>query len=127
VTFAAGTTTAQITIALVGDDVSEPNEVFHVALASPTGLTIADDAGQVTILNDDSETTPSVTLNATDASGAETAANAIVFTLTRSGSTASSLAVNVAWSGSAAAADYTISVSGGSPRLGADFAAGPPP
>jgi hypothetical protein len=113
VTFAAGATTAQIAIAIVGDATFEPNELFYVVLSSPSGLTIGDDAGQVTILNDDSVTTPSVTVNATDASGAETAADPIVFTFTRSGSTSSSLAVNVAWSGTATAADHTVSVSGG--------------
>jgi hypothetical protein len=55
-TFAAGATTAQIAVAVIGDSTAEANEVFDVALASPTGLTIGDDAGQVTILNDDKPT-----------------------------------------------------------------------
>ena len=55
-------------------------------------------------------TMPSVTVNATDVSGAETAANPIVFTLTRSGSTASALAVNVAWSGGALCRPWTAAV-----------------
>ena len=91
----------------------------------PVGLTIGDDDGMVTILNDDAVGTPSVTVNATDPSGAETAADPIVFTFTRSGSTTSSLAVNVAWSGSATAADYTVrSTAGHWPARSLTFAAG---
>lgn len=112
-TFAAGASSVQITIPIVGDSTSEPNELFYVVLTGPVGLTIGDDDGMITILNDDAVGTPSVTVNATDASGAETAADPIVFTFTRSGSTSSSLAVNVAWSGSATSADYSISVAGG--------------
>ena len=52
-------------------------------------------------------------VNATDATGAETGADPIVLTLTRSGATTGSLAVNVAWSGTASAADYTLAASGG--------------
>ena len=87
---------------------SEPDEVFYVTLSAPSGLTICRRRGpghdpQRRLGHD-----PSVTVNATDASGAETAANPIVFTLTRSGSTTSSLAVAVGWSGTASAADYTL-------------------
>jgi hypothetical protein len=53
-TFAAGATTAQITIPVIGDAVGELDETFSVVLSAPsTGLAIGRDAGQVTIVNDD--------------------------------------------------------------------------
>jgi hypothetical protein len=112
-TFAAGSTTATISVSIVGDGVLEPDELLYIALSGPSGLTIGDDAGQVTIVNDDTVGPPTVTVTATDASGTETAGNPIVLTLTRSGSTAASLAVNVTWGGTASSTDYTISVVGG--------------
>ena len=114
-TFAAGATTAQISVAIIGDAGAEPDELFHVALASPAGLTIADDAGRVTIVNDDgTPVKPTVTLAATDAAGAEQAQNPLVFTLTRTGSTAGALTVALTWGGAATyGADYTVSVAGG--------------
>ena len=54
VTFAAGSTTATFTIAIVGDRTSEPTETFRVVLSGPTGgATIADGTGVVTILDND--------------------------------------------------------------------------
>src|SRR5206468_808762 len=53
VTFAAGATTAQITVTLLGDAVYEPNETFKILLSNPIGLNLADGTGVVTILNDD--------------------------------------------------------------------------
>ena len=58
VTFAAGTTSAQITVTVLGDTAVEPNETFQVVLSAPSGLTIADGTGQVTIANDDTAPPP---------------------------------------------------------------------
>ena len=52
-TFAAGSTTAQITVSVVGDSVSELDELFSVALLGTTKLNLGRDAATVTILNDD--------------------------------------------------------------------------
>jgi Calx-beta domain/RTX calcium-binding nonapeptide repeat (4 copies) len=111
-TFAPGTTSVQISIPLIGDAIGEANEIFYVALAAPNGLTISDDAGQVTILNDDA--TPTVTVAATDSVGGEQGQNPLVFTVTRAGSASGSLGVNLTWGGTAAyGVDYTVSVTGG--------------
>jgi hypothetical protein len=57
---------------------------------------------------------PTVSVAASDASGAEQGAGTIVFTVTRTGSTAGTLAVAVGWGGNAASgSDYTVSVAGG--------------
>ncbi|PRC51841.1 hypothetical protein C6A85_61995, partial [Mycobacterium sp. ITM-2017-0098] len=53
VTFAAGVTSQQISVAVVGDTVVESNETFTVTLSSPTGATIADGSAVGTITNDD--------------------------------------------------------------------------
>ena len=59
--------------------------------------------------------TVSVSVVVTDGAGAEQASDPIVFTASRTGSTASSLAVSVVWGGSATfGSDYVVSVTGGS-------------
>jgi hypothetical protein len=57
---------------------------------------------------------PTVSVTATDAAGAEKASDPIVFTVSRTGSTAAALAIQMSFGGTASASDYTISVSGGS-------------
>jgi hypothetical protein len=51
--FAVGETTKTVAITINGDTVVEPDETFHVDLASATGATIADAQGQGIIANDD--------------------------------------------------------------------------
>jgi hypothetical protein len=53
VTFLAGTTSSNISIAIVDDNVNEPTELFTVNLTNPSGATIADNQGVVTILDND--------------------------------------------------------------------------
>jgi hypothetical protein len=53
VTFAAGTTTASITVTIRGDTTRESNETFLVNLSAPSNATLARTAATVTILNDD--------------------------------------------------------------------------
>ena len=115
-TFAVGSTTptSPITIQLCGDATSEPNETFTIQLSNPIGLNVADGFATVTIVNDDSNTTASVSVTATDANGAEQAQDPVVFTITRSGSTANAITVNLGWSGTATlTSDYTLTASGG--------------
>ena len=123
VTFAAGESAKTVAITILGDTSNEGNEAFSVRLSNAAGAAVDRASASVTIVNDDGP--PSVTVAATDASGAETGTNPIVLTLTRSGSTASSLAVNVAFGGTASSSDYTLTVTGGT-LVGsvATFAAG---
>ncbi len=58
VSFAVGTTTRQVLIAIKGDRAYEPNETFSINLSSPTRATIADQSGIVTILNNDPAPAP---------------------------------------------------------------------
>jgi hypothetical protein len=111
-TFAPGETTKTITVNVIGDTVAEPDESFNVTLSNPTsGLTITDGLGVITITNDDA--LPSVSVSATN--GGE-GAGPVVFTFTRSGSTAASLVVNVTTGGTASfASDVNApTVTGGS-------------
>ncbi len=53
-TFDAAEQTKQLLITVNGDDTDEPNETFTVTASNPTGgVTIADNTGVVSILNDD--------------------------------------------------------------------------
>lgn len=53
-------------------------------------------------------------MTSTDAAGSETGPDVMTFNVTRTGSTATTLAVNLTFGGTATAADYTVSVLGGS-------------
>jgi len=52
--FAAGSATTTVTVQVVGDTASEPNETFQVTLSNPSpGLTLGDPVATGTITNDD--------------------------------------------------------------------------
>jgi hypothetical protein len=55
VTFAAGATSATVTVYVLGETTFEPNETFKVLLSNPVGLNIADGTGVVTVVNDDAQ------------------------------------------------------------------------
>ena len=53
-TFAAGATSATISVTVLGDGAVEPDETFAVTLSNPTGgLTLGTSSATVTITNDD--------------------------------------------------------------------------
>ena len=56
--FAAGQTSLTVTIDVIGDEVPEPDETFHVDLDNAVGALIANGRGTGTILNDDVTTLP---------------------------------------------------------------------
>jgi hypothetical protein len=113
VTFAAGSSTATITVDPTADTSVESDETVVMTLASGTGYTVATSADvSATIAND--ETQPEVTLAVLPSSVSEDGASNLVFTFTRSGSTTGDLTVNYTVGGSATlGTDYTgISASG---------------
>jgi hypothetical protein len=61
-TFTPGTTTQQITVAVVGDVVAESNETFTVNLSGATNATIARAQGVATIANDDEDATQPISI-----------------------------------------------------------------
>ncbi|MEJ0017978.1 MAG: Calx-beta domain-containing protein [Acetobacteraceae bacterium] len=60
-TFAPGVTQQNVYVEVIGDTVPEPDETFFVQLSGSTGVSIADSAGLVTIVNDDGITVSNVT------------------------------------------------------------------
>jgi uncharacterized repeat protein (TIGR01451 family) len=78
-TFPALSTSQQITVAVAGDGVVEPDETFFVNLSNASGATITDDQGLGTIQNDDLAADLSVTKTAS--SPTFTIGQAITFTI----------------------------------------------
>jgi hypothetical protein len=62
-TIPAGQTCVTVTFPIVDDGNNEPTEVFNVILSNPSGATIADGAGTVTILDNDNAPAPTVSIN----------------------------------------------------------------
>jgi hypothetical protein len=60
-TFAPGTTTQKINVAVTGDAAVEPTETFSVTLSNPVNVTLATATATGTITNDDSTTPPPAT------------------------------------------------------------------
>jgi len=54
VTFAAGATTASVSVVVVADRTAEPDETVVLALSAPSGATLGTATGTLTILDDDS-------------------------------------------------------------------------
>jgi uncharacterized repeat protein (TIGR01451 family) len=102
-TINAGSLSTTVTVPVIGDAVSEPNETFTVDLTVPVNATILDNQGLGTITND--EGALSITID--DPTMAE--ANNLVFTLTLSGPSATPVTVNYTTADGTATApgDYT--------------------
>jgi hypothetical protein len=71
----ASTTSQTITVEVIGDLVGEPDETFTVALSAPSGLTIVDDTGVGTIVNDDAVRSGVFTCTATALNKLDSTAN----------------------------------------------------
>ncbi|MEB3316525.1 MAG: Calx-beta domain-containing protein [Cyanobacteriota bacterium] len=104
ITFAAGSTTARVTVDPTADTEIEPNETVALTLLAGTGYSIGTPTSVVgTITNDD----PQITLALSQASVTEDGLDKLIYTFARTGITTSSLTVN-----------YTI---GGTASLGVDY------
>src|SRR5262249_39362166 len=105
--FPANAPSATVTVTPVDDTAIEAAETVILTVAAGTGYTpVAPTSATGTIADND---TPVISVNATDASGAEQGRDPIVFTVTRSGNTAVSTAATLAWSGAATlTTDYTV-------------------
>jgi hypothetical protein len=66
-TFAAGETSKQVTVRVVGDTLDEPHETYSLNLFNPSGATLGDARGVGTILDND----PAVSLSVDDVSASE--------------------------------------------------------
>ena len=106
VTFAAGSSTATVTVDPTADTTVEPDETVALTLASGTGYTVGTTTAVTgTITNDD---LPSVTLAVSPASVTEDGTTNLVYTFTRTGVTTNALTVNYTLGGTATLnTDYT--------------------
>ena len=106
--FAAGETSKTIDVIVNGDGLYESDETFLVTLSNPTGATLGAAAATVTIVNDDTQPTVSVTASTT--SVPESGAPVVTYTVTRGGNPVGAISVVVGLTGSATrGTDYTVS------------------
>ncbi|CAA9275684.1 MAG: RTX toxins and related Ca2+-binding proteins [uncultured Acidimicrobiales bacterium] len=113
--FAAGETTKQVTVDVIGDTVDEANETFTLFLSTPVAATISDSAGTATIVDDDGSTSvagPRTFLSVGDVwvgAGDAGSTTPATFTVTRSGDASGTSSVKYRTSGGTATAntDYT--------------------
>lgn len=109
VTIAVGSATATIPVVALDDGATEGVETVQVSIRADSAYAIVTGAGSGTVeIGDDDPTPSTVTISATDANGAEPGSDQGRFTITRAGgSTAASLTVKLAVTGTASAgADY---------------------
>jgi hypothetical protein len=113
-TLGVGSTSATVTITPVDDTTFEGNETVTLTVASGTGYTVGTPSSATGTIADN-DVAPTISVNATDASGAEAGPDTITFTLTRGASTVGSIVVNLTWTGTATyGTDYTVTPSSGS-------------
>ncbi|WP_308410783.1 beta strand repeat-containing protein, partial [Cylindrospermopsis raciborskii] len=103
VTFAAGSSTATVTVDPTADTTVESDETVILTLASGTGYTIGTTSGVTgTITNDDVVVAPELAIASTNANQSEgnSGTKAFTFTVTRSGDTTGTSSANWAVTGS---------------------------
>jgi hypothetical protein len=110
-TFAPGESIKTITVSVIGDASTEPDETFTVALTAPTNATITTGTGIGTIQNDEGLPTLAIT-GVSQAEGNSGTTN-FVFGVTLTGSTSQAVTVNyTSADGTAAAGSDYIATSG---------------
>jgi hypothetical protein len=113
-TFAAGQTSATITVTVLGDAAVEGLEGFTVVLSNPQGLTVADGTGNVAIVDDDTAPPPPPAPSVTvlDVSVTEGDRNTLNVTVTLRLSAASTTPVTVAFATQVAGVGSAFAVAG---------------
>ncbi len=106
-TFAPGTTTQTINVAVNGDLSDEPNESFVVDLSNPVNVTISDSQASVTIADDDDA--PLVNIADVTVTEGNSGTSNAVFTVSLSAASGRTVTVNYASANGTATApgDYT--------------------
>src|SRR5262249_32654698 len=107
VSFAPGTTSQLVTVAVLGDLLDEANETFSVNLSAPTGATIADPQGLGTIV--DNDPAPSIAIGDATVTEGNAGTTSAVFTVTLSAASGQTVTADFATTNGSAAApgDYT--------------------
>ncbi len=108
VTFAAGSSTATVTVDPTPDTTVESNETVALTLATGTGYTVGTTTAVTGTITNDDVTLPSITLAVSPSSVNEDGTTNLVYTFTRSGVTTNALTVNYTVGGTATnGTDYT--------------------
>ena len=120
ITFAAGASTAIVTVDPTADTTIEADETVALTLAAGSGYSIGTTAAVTsTITNDDF---PVITLAVSPATVTEDGTTNLIYTFTRTGATTSALTINYGITGTADATDYTGATPGAGKTI--TFAAG---
>jgi RHS repeat-associated protein len=123
ITFAAGSSTATVTVDPTADTTIESDETVILTLATGAGYivgTTTDVSG--TITNDDTAVLPNITLAVAPSSVPEDETANLVYTFTRTEATTNALTVNYGISGTADTSDYSDATPGTGKTI--TFAAG---
>ena len=120
ITFAAGSSTATLTIDPTADTTVEGNETVIVTLSPSTNYDVGSAKSAIGTILDDETTTISLTVS--PGSVAENGTTNLIYTFTRTGSTTNALTVNYGITGTADATDYTGATPGTAKTI--TFAAG---
>ena len=101
VTIASGAASAPINVTPIDDALSEGSETVMVTLSSSSAYSVGSPSSGTVTIADNEVALPTVTISVTDSVAAEASADPGKFTITRTGSTSSSLTVQYAISGTA--------------------------
>ncbi len=106
-TFSSGQTTKTVTVAVVGDALDEPNEVYDLNLSGATNATVADGQGLGSITDDDP--TPSLAVDDVTVTEGSSGTTNATFTVTLSAASGRTVTVDYSTVGGSAIApgDYT--------------------
>jgi len=107
--FAPGQTSRSFNISIADDSLAELDETLQIGLSNPSNASLGATASATLTISDNDVARPTVSMSASDGGAAEAGPDGGIFTITRSGSTATALVVH-----------YN---SGGSASPGADYAA----
>ncbi len=108
VSIPAGSASTTITVTPINDTTVESSETVVATLSSSASYTIGSPSSATVTIADNDTALPTVTISANDANASETGPDNGQFTVTRTGSTTSSLTVNFSVSGSATSgSDYS--------------------
>gem|GEM_PF-5039106 len=127
VSFAAGSSTAIVTVDPTADSTVEPNETVALTLATGTGYTVGNPGAVTGTITNDDVAAATLAIAATNANQSEgnSGTKAFTFTVTRSGNTSGANAVNWAVTGSGTNPANATDFAGGSlPSGTVSFAAG---
>jgi hypothetical protein len=112
-TFAPGETSKTIAVAVLGDQMFEPDETFAVRLSGATNATIGDGNGTGAIVNDDTYVPPSVSISDVSKVEGRNGNTMFVFTVTLSAPSATQVTVRYATAdGTARAGEDYMAASG---------------